>query len=311
MKKRYRFKYWWISKCSSIRKQIESAAQTIQFLSSIAASIATVFAAIFAVYTLNEMKAERDAAYKPYVLIEDVELLSGMMEYDDEQMENVEEKLMDVFGEKNDIVTPQERTFIEEQAWSLSFKNEINTPELLILKLMNIGVGTAKNISVFIKEDDANEWLIAMKNLLNKYDFQYDYDIRFDGIIEQTGENESWWDHSDYSFGKNEKISFIKTNTDYKLNTRLFFSFQKVFIWLLKTNDKLPQEYQFTNNLFYNEFLHENFPSLLIQVSYEDIQGKVYEQLYQINFCFQREEKRDKRISQYDYSIQLKFIPET
>lgn len=277
MKKRYRFKYWWISKCSSIRKQIESSAQTIQFLSS----IATVFAAIFAVSTLNEMKVERDAAYKPCLVIEDVE---------DYYLSDIQEIL-----------------------------NEIELP----LKIRNVGVGTARGIHVYFKISDFDEWTVKMTELLNAYAYaeeryEYQLDIRSlgrqssvdcaarirklkngykedDSYIFVLGEGEMRED-TEEKIGEIGTIGYVLTNEDYTLSM-MSGNFIKPINWLLSHHDTLD-----LNSIKWEEVI----PPLKIYVSYSDIQGIEYTDIFKIKIGYERGSYN----SYIKGHFRLKFIPQ-
>lgn len=281
MKKRYRFKYWWISKCSSTRKRIESSAQTIQFLSSIAASIATVFAAIFAISTLNEMKVERDAAYKPCLVIEDVE------DY--------------YHGDIQEILS------------------EIELP----LKIRNVGVGTARGIHAYFTVSDFEEWTVKMTELLNAYAYaeeryEYQLDIRSlgrqssvdcaarirkfkndykedDSYIFVLGQGEMRED-TEEKIGEIGTIGYVLTNEDYTLSM-MSGNFIKPINWLLSQLKTLG-----LNSIKREEVI----PPLKIYVSYSDIQGIEYTDIFEIKIGYERGSYNSYREGHF----RLKFIPQ-
>lgn len=215
------------------KKQNPFKKRSFDFKNAVIQITISIISTFLVLLTLFEMQAERNATYLPYISLGNTKVA--------------------ISWDKNGLpcITQEAEDIVSKMA-----DEDIIINQFPQIKVYNIGVGTAKNISF---NWDTKRNIKAFMDILNPYD---DIDISFDGnmlhlktpTIEQ-------------GIGETSKSQF-----DFLLNStqefeRLAFPFS--YYMLIK------ESYIRTNN--------KEIPTLYLSVSYSDVQGKAYNRTIQIN----------------------------
>ena len=123
-----------------------------EFIVSIVTSITAIFSVIIAVITVSQMKSDRDAAYRPSILINPVQCEFSW----DENGKSDWMDSMKNLGVQNDY----------EESNDILQEGVVTSPFGVMLDTVNVGVGTAKHIYF--------EWLESNITKLNEYLIQCD-----------------------------------------------------------------------------------------------------------------------------------------
>lgn len=193
----------------------------------------SIFSTLLILLTLFEMQAERNATYLPDISISNTKVA---ISWDKNGLPCITQEVQDIVSK-----TADEDTIINK---------------LPQLKVCNIGVGTAKNISF---NWDIQRNMEAFMDILNPCD---DIDVSFDGnmLYIKTPASEE-------GIGVPDKSQF-----EFLLNsTQEFESFA------------FPFSYYTLIKETYIRTANREIPTLYLSVSYSDVQGKVYNNIIQIN----------------------------
>ncbi len=183
-------------------------------------AFSTIISMLLVLFTLNEMRTQRDNTYMPDVV--------------------VETKQMFVYwGVKSPYIVDDPSLPIEDNTKITHIKME----------LLNIGVGTAKEIKFTLNNEGIEKWITLLKEKNPKKEYSYNDE---EGIINLNIDG--------------RKIGFGK---DYK--------FEKLFL-LPNANESfsfyLPLIYPILIQKLYESYV--TIPEIPITIEYSDVQGKQY-----------------------------------
>ena len=217
--------------------------------------------------TLFEMQQERNTAYAPDVVLETV--TTGM-----------------VWDDSGDLFSSE--SYETDSAYNVGEWDDpaifINTPP--VIRIYNIGVGNAKNISM--------EWDIE-SDMLNFLDVLHNYGI--DGRIEPPHDivadkglrfDKKIAGHFAYGLSIDENgLPFDKIHFDYLLSSAQdsqSISLPSAYYWIMQIFSMLYIGIE--GALPLDEYVEHIVPPIHLSISYSDIQGIVYKKSIEINASY-------------------------
>lgn len=202
----------------------------LELLINIIASLSTAVSAWLVYITLKEMKTQRDTAYKPLLVLDtkkEVEISS-----------------------KNGLINPEKSAeIIDSGKFTIHVMHEGS--ETLIIKLQNIGVGAAKNLSYQFNKNNFLEFFEM--EAVNNSNFYYE-DKETKKCIRYGYKNSDGFWELHYS---NLSNSYLLPGKDHSIEIYL----PQIIIKILQRSLKNKYYEAFSKNIF------------SIDIYYEDIQG--------------------------------------
>ncbi|EAE8620191.1 hypothetical protein BSX36_04535 [Listeria monocytogenes] len=214
-----------------MRNVIESL--NLELIINIIASFSTAISAWLVYVTLREMKIQRDTAYKPLLVLKTKKEIH--------------------ISSKKGLLNPEKPAEIIEEG---SHKMVILDPgsETLIVNIVNIGAGPAKNLSYQFDRQCFLDFFKAESN--NNSNFYYENIDRRQHIKYGDKDNLGFW-NLNYSMLSN---SYLLPREEQSIEIYL----PDIFIEILQRALK---------NKYFDDFTKNQFN---INITYEDIQGKIF-----------------------------------
>lgn len=242
------------TKDSTLRKahtRLNSGKNPIPLSDIINIVIATIsFLGIcFSAWSVYQMKEDRKSAFKPDILINPYE---KKISWNEDRLE----EWVQTTSDENPIIENEDGTFSSSITIQSILKASFDA-----LPIANIGVGSAKNIS--ITWDPGNT-----KRLLNKL-IEYDSDYSNFCTIGDNASVFSFYDHLVHVNNVTDSFYMYMLPANEK-NSELSFSLPLPYSIIIHELIKQP-EFSFDNNTI--------SPSLFMNLSYEDILGNQYSDL--------------------------------
>ena len=231
-------KLWWGTQ--DMKKVFASVFSIIKNGMDVIMTIATVISVVLVYYTLEEMKTERQNAYRPYIQFDTISYVIQTSD-DMEDFEKVEG--LTVYNSDPKI-------------------KEMNLTPELILNTKNIGVGTAKDISISISRESSLNAINAFNDTSAYSDI-----VCCEGIHGYFAEfSDGTFDGALY-FENEVDIAYLLPNAQDEFE----YSLPTVYYTLIEA---LRIEYE---HVYYDPFtIGIRIPDIEIFITYSDVQGIVY-----------------------------------
>jgi hypothetical protein len=236
---------------------------------AILASIGSFVSGLAALYTIREVKKQRESAYKPDIFIDSFTAYVKDLPW---------EKEVSWFSFYTSI-------FNEEGRQEEEFSKEKHYPSVL-LKLINIGLGAAKNVRCTWSFDIAEAYEILKSELTGDFHVSYEkaYVKPYEKRIVITREKSEFYKAIDRSLFDQE-VDFILPEVSYanKKRTTIPMAITDVLTYFALFRNKLHLNSE-REELVYEAF--KNFPSVSLALSYEDLYAKKHVKRFKFDFQF-------------------------
>lgn len=219
------------------------------------ASLITAFAALF---TIKELKKQREASYHP-------DLLPGMTNFY-------------IYGTKiND-------TFLPENFYNkpIEMHKDKFIKEAVGLNLKNVGLAVAKNIS-YEWIDDTDKWIERINNVNKSGFFHVTKDKNI--LIINVSKYDKQYNHFISHQFRKDFIDFILPLKDEAKST--FISIPNCYLILYVVFISIIADFYTDKSEKKNKRIDDDkFPSLYFKIEYEDLQGKKHNKEFKIEIKF-------------------------